>query len=416
MNKHKLNQAGFHLIYPLIVIFVIILIGVVGWRVYDMQQKQAKPQTSSGQVDRTDPFIQQYGNNCEDKPRVSFTNSPITTDQLGFIHPMGKVDDGHVTPTDHVYLTPLNPDAADNSYNVVMPADGRVVQIDAMPAQYIGDRQGVQTAPSDHRVVIAHSCQYYSIFIHVHKLSDKLAQEAGQIEPGKAKQVLISLNAGEPIGQIGGNPVDWTLVDLQTKLSGFISPALYQTEPWKIHSIDPLSVYSEPLQSQLAAKSLRSRKPVGGKIDYDKAGSLVGNWFRAGTNGYKGASQDRYWDGHLSVAPSYIDPDHTVVSLGNWQGKATQFAVKGNVDPTQITKTNSPVKYELLQLSYMTPEGANWSGRNFASGLSVNQRGNVIGTIMFEVQDGEKLKVEKFPGKTADQVNVFTGAAEIYER
>jgi hypothetical protein len=32
------------------------------------------------------------------------------------------------------------------------------------------------------------------------------------------------------------------------------------------------------------------------------------------------------------------------------------------------------------------------------------------------VMDGEKLKFEGFPGKTADQVTGFTAAAQTYER
>lgn len=413
----KLNQAGFHLLYVVVVLVIIGAIALVGWRVAGTQRGDSGGKSHQAAVNRNDLFVQQYGNNCDDKPSPAFTSSPIATDQVGYIIPMGQMSDGHVTPTDHVYVAPLNPDAADNSYNVVMPADGKVVYVAAMPAQYIGDKKDTKTAPEDHRIVVSFNCQYYSIFIHVHQLSDKLKAEVGDLTPNTNKQLALNLRAGDPIGKIGGNPVDWTMVDTEATLKGFISPRLYEREPWKMHTIDPFSMYKGTLRSQLEAKSLRSEKPIGGKIDYDKRGALVGNWFKSGTNGYEGTSPERYWDGHLSVVPDHIDPNSTIVSIGNWQGSAKQFAVKGTVDPSQITKANSPVKYELMALNYETPEAAPWNPHSgFVRGLKVSQHNPVAGTIMFEVQDGEKLRVETFPGKTAAQVNVLTPAAQIYER
>lgn len=413
----KLNQSGFHLSYLLIFIAILGLIGFAGWRVFTMQKDKTGNSKSSSKIDRNNAFLQQNGQNCDDTPTPTFTNAPVAVDQIRFIQPMGAMLDGHITPTDHAYISPLNPRAADNSYNVVMPADGKIVGVGAMPASYIGDMTGQTMAPEDHRIVVSFNCRYFAIFIHVHQLSDALKQEVGTLEPNQSKQVNLSLKAGDPIGKIGGNPVDWTMVDVQTTLKGFITPSYYEREPWKIHSIDPFSVYSGTLKEQLQAKSLRTAAPIGGKIDYDKAGALIGNWFKVGTNGYQGASQDRYYDGHLAVVPDYIDPNTTIVSIGNWQGKARQFAVKGSVDPSKATKATSPVKYELTSIRYMTPEGANWNAmEGLVKGLKVSQNEPIVGTILFEVQDGNKIKIQKFPGKTADQVSAFDANAETYER
>lgn len=413
----KLNQSGFHFIYLAVFIVIVAVIGFAGYRVISMQQKKDGGGKSTSKVDRNNAFLQQYGQNCDNVPTPTFSNSPVATDQIRFIQPMGAMMDGHVTPTDHVYVSPLNPKAADNSYNVVMPADGKIVQVGAMPASYIGDMAGQTVAPEDHRIVVSFNCRYFAIFIHVHQLSDAIKAEVGEIAPNENKQLNLSLKAGEPIGKIGGNPVDWTMVDVQTTLKGFITPSNYEREPWKIHSIDPFSVYTGNLREQLEAKSLRSKAPLGGKIDYDKAGALIGNWFKTGTNGYEGASQDRYYDGHLAVVPDYIDPDTTIVSIGNWEGKARQFVVRGDVDPSKATKANSPVKYELTSIRYITPEGADWNAMGgLVKGLKLSQDEPVIGTILFEVQDGNKIKIQKFPGKTADQVSAFDANAQTYER
>jgi hypothetical protein len=366
-------------------------------------------------LNQDDPFTQQHLQGCKDT-KVSFTHAPVPLEQMGYIIPMGQMSDGHVTPTDHVYVAPLNQSAADNTTDVVMPADGKIIGIGAMPAQYIGDKNQ-QVAPEDHRVIVQHNCQYVSIFIHIHQLSEKVQSAIGaKLKPNENKQLTLELKAGEKIGKIGGNPVDWTLADAKKKLSGFITPDLYKGESWKIHTIDPIAIYSGSLKDQLVAKSLRTTEPYGGKIDYDKKGALVGNWFREGTNGYMGASQDRYYDGHLAVAPHHVDPTATVVSMGNWQGKAAQLVAKaGAPDPAKVTSANGPVKYELTDISMAAPNGSQLSGM-LVKGAKVILTGPTKGTVLFQVMDGEKLKFERFPGKTAAQVSGFTSAAQTYVR
>jgi hypothetical protein len=337
-------------------------------------------------------------------------------DKMGYIRPLGSMLDGHVTPVDHVYVAPKSRSVADNTYPVLMPADGEVVDVGRMPDQYIGDRADVKLAQEDHRLTLRFSCRYYSIYIHVHKLEGDVAKAASDLQAGASKKTNIELKAGDTIGYIGGDTFDWTPIDVKTTLKGFISPALYQGESWKVHTVSPFDLYTGDLKAQMEAKSLRTTKPVGGKIDYDEKGKLVGSWFREGTNGYSGSDQSRYWDGHLSVVPDYIDPSTTIVSIGNWDGTAKQFMVSSSVDPSKISKTDGIVKYELKSMSYLTKSGSAWDGNSLVQGLHGSPSGSVAGTIVFEVQDGEKLKVEKFIGKSASQVEGFTSAAQTYER
>jgi hypothetical protein len=413
----KLNQAGFHLIPVLLFIVVIGAVGFVGYKVMNADKNKNGAGTQNSQSGDTQSFMQQYGDTCKDRS-VKFTGSPVPLNQLGYIEPLGKVSDGHVTPTDHVYLAPKDPQAADNTTDVVMPADGTVVEIDRMPDQYIGDQQH-QTAPEDHRLVISFSCRYFSIFIHVHRLAPALAAAAGQQEPNSQKRVALELKAGDLLGKIGGAPVDWTPIDTDHKLKGFIDPALYDSEAWKIYTVSPFELYSGSIKQQMEAKSLRTVAPLGGKIDWDLKGRLQGNWFREGTNGYAGNNKNqmgRYWDGHLSVAPNYIDGVTPIVSIGNWQGTAQQFAAKGSFDPAAVGTSTGPVKVELTGIEYVTSGGTPVDPMHPQKGMKVYTGGTVSGTILFQVEKGEKLKVEKFPGKTAAQVSGFTSAAQTYTR
>lgn len=364
-------------------------------------------------------FMQQYGNGCKERD-VSFTSPPMKMNELAFIRPLGAMRDGHVTPTDHVYLGASNPNAADNTYAVLMPADGTVTEISAMPAQYIGDIGGQQVATEDHRIVISHSCRYFSIYIHVHKLSDPLKSVVGTLKPNENKRADVDLKAGDIVGYIGKDTFDWTPIDTSKTLNGFITPSLYQSESWKVHTVSPFDLYKDTLKKELEAKSLRSVTPVGGKIDYDQPGKLIGTWFRQGSGGYSGNSpggEGRYWDGHLSIVPDYIDPAYTIVSIGNWNGSAKQLVVDGKVNPANITEKNGLVKYEVKGFDgYVTMDGRFWDNHSLLKGLHPDQSQTNQGTIALQVMPGEKLKLEKFPGKTANQVAAFTSAAQIYER
>jgi hypothetical protein len=389
--------------------------------------KQKPNTTSKASTTKTEPkaedpladnvFMGQYGANCKERD-VKFTSAPMQMDQLSYIRPLGAVSDSHVTPTDHVYIggNPATKDS--NAYAVLMPADGTVTSVAAMPSQYIGDRNEQKTATEDHNIWISHSCRYFSNYIHIHRLSDKLKAAAGTLEPGaQGKQVNMELKAGEVIGYVGAETFDWIPIDTTVRLKGIISPSQYNNaEPWKPHVVSPFDLYTGTLKTELEAKSIRSAAPVGGRIDYDQPGKLIGVWFREGSGGYSGNDQSRYWDGHLAIVPDYLDPKFTVVSFGNWtDNKAKQMSVSVGEDPAKVTTSSGAVKYELRNLMYAGTNPMDRYGY-MAKGQYPDKTAPLAGTLLVEVLPGEKLKVEKFPGKAPADVSGFTDAAQTYER
>lgn len=410
----KNRENGFaHLGLILFLVLVVGFIGFAGWKV--LQNKDGKSGSSSA-ARKNDVFLGQYGQGCKDRP-VSFTSPPLKLSDLSYIRPLGAMGDSHVTPTDHVYVGPPNLNAPDNSYAVLMPADGTITGVSAMPAQYIGDRTDVQKGGyEDHNIMISHSCRFFTNFIHIHKLSDKLRQAVGTLKPGERRSASVELKAGDVVGYIGGNTFDWIPIDTSTKLKGFITPKLYEGEAWKIHVVSAFDLYSEPLKSQLEAKSQRSVAPLGGMIDYDVAGTLQGNWFRKGTNGYKGNNQSRPWDGHLTIAPDSLDPKYTIFSTGNWTGSAKQFLLSATLDPVSINSESGFQVFDLRRLSYIGPSNGLSPLGQAEKGLHPAADNPIEGAVAVQVLPGEMLKVEKFPAKSASQVRGFTSAAEMYER
>ena len=393
----------------------LIIIGIVAVILNTVRQDNT-PQS----ITTPGSFSQTYKDTCKEHD-VAFTSPPMKMEDIGFIRPLGAMLDGHVTPTDHVYVGPVNSQVADNTYPVTMPADGTVVEVSRMPDQYVGDRAGQQLPSEDHRIVISFSCRYFAVFIHVHKLTDALRSKIGALSPNESKRTELTLKAGETVGYIGGSTFDWTPVDTSVTLPGFITPELYKGEPWKIHTISPFDLYTGELRAQLEAKSLRTAAPVGGKIDYDQKGKLIGNWFRSNSGGYTGSTEasanpGRYWDGHLAIVPDYIDPAYTIVSLGNWQDKAQQFLAVTKLDPAAISEQSGMVKIELSAFSYTSDSSPQWRGDGFAKDVHPRAISGSVGTLAVQVLPGEKLKIEKFTGKTPTQITGFTGAAETFER
>lgn len=336
--------------------------------------------------------------------RLSF--APMRLADINSIVPMGLMVGAHVTPSDHVYFEPKDRNAGRFRYDVIAPADGFIVSI-----QHRNRLDGsTEQARSydDYRVVLEHSGTFYCYFDLITRLESFVINGMGGTrQGGPPVRTRIPVKAGQVIGKVGGRTLDFGVVNLQGKLPGLLVPEHYDREPWKIHTVDPFDYFDEPLRGQLLALNLRKDKPLGGKIDFDVDGRLVGNWFLEGTNGYGGAGDPRgYWMGHLALVYHHLDPKLLIASMGDYEGRPRQFAVKGNVpDWRKVGPGDGLLRYELMPL--MRPSSADpLAGSN----------GAVQGVLLVELLDKRKLRLELFPGKSANEVSGFTDRARTYER
>ncbi len=349
---------------------------------------------------------------CTGQGIVEFTSPPMRIEDVGFIEPIGLMIGSHVTPIDHGYYTAKTwmsgSSREDPSIfvDVLSPAAGIVTSVQSMPTVYTSSSLG------DYRIMIHHTCTFYTIYIHVNQLSEKLQAVANT---GKT----VTVEAGEIIGKAPG--FDFSVHDEEVTLKGFIVPENYMVEPWKLHTVDIFDHFTEPIRTQLLDKNIRQKEPRGGKIDYDLDGKLVGNWFVEGTNYtglYDGADHYGYYATHLAFAYEGLDPSLIIVSMGNYGGEPKQFAVKGNKpDPSQVDTQSGLVKYELVGFDYLTDTGNRWDRRSFAKIVKAyGYDEHVSGTALVQMLEDRKIKFEVFPGKTAAQASGFTEKAKIYER
>lgn len=339
---------------------------------------------------------------------VVFDHPPVDLNAVELLVPFGLVSGSHVTPVDHQYFQ--NFPEPDRAIDVYSPGAGRVVSIQHFGVPVSENAEGLV---DDFRLVIEHTCTISSIFIHIDELIPRLAAYDPGI--GSYAEVDVEVTEGELIGTFTEN-VDYNVVDLDFTVDGLIDPTSYQQEPWKIHVPDTFDYFTPKIRERLEALSLRTAEPRAGRFAYDIDGRLSGNWFLEGTNGYGGATPDRYWAGHLSFAYDYLDPSMVVVSIGTFDGRSRQFAMLGDgPDPAEVSVDSGLVVYDLVDWDYFVV-GEHWDRRSHATGIEAVPGDVVQGAIAVQLIGNRTLLVGVFPGSTSADVSALGPDASTYTR
>ncbi|MEX0881705.1 MAG: hypothetical protein WDZ34_02435 [Candidatus Saccharimonadales bacterium] len=407
--RYKRNQWGFHHIGLILLAVVLVVIGLVGYRVL----KQNSQDSASNIINSNQPAATKAvkagqllsGGKCQGTDKLTFTHLPMRPQDFSILIPYGLVVGDHVTPIDHQYFSPADYKSPRDAYPVYAMADATITDI-----QPRTNERG-----TEYRFVFTYSCTSLYYYDLVTSLAPKLKQAYD------SRRVEIPVKAGEKIGAIGGQTLDFAYWDTDKPLTGFIKPSSYDAEAWKLYTADPYPRYTKELRELLTARNPRVAEPIAGKIDYDQPGKLIGNWFLEGTNGYaghQGTQGGSYATGHLSFAPEHFDPSFFVISMGNYNGQPAQFVTKANKpDPADVSQASGLVKYELVQINYLKADGSFWNRTSFAKPIKADNSNSVVGVVLVQLIDGgNKLKFQAFPSKTASQVSGFTSAAKTYER
>lgn len=384
------------------------------------------PQPGSGSSEQ----LQQTGRDlvgsqfpgCSGSGPVDFAVSPMRDEDILQLIPYGTLVGVHVTPIDHMYFEPFDSSLGRDAYEVRVIQDGVIHSLEPRDVN-IGSGEA---RLREWRMEISHSCTFMSYFDLLTSLDPEIeaAWQKTQVDH-TSPWVGIPVKAGQVIGRIGGQTLDFGVYDYEITLPGFITPALYEREPWKVHTVDPFPYFPDEIRTALLDKMLRQAEPRAGKIDHDVAGTLSGNWFQEGTNGYGGANPFSYWDGHLAIVPDALDPTQWRYSTGNFSGEsgdARQFGIKGNTpNPRLVTAETGLVTYELVDWSYYNrdngslPEGGHEDVRP-GDDIGAFNGDWVRGVALLQLNADGTLKSQVFPEKIASEVTGFTSAAKTYER
>src|SRR3989344_396904 len=358
---------------------------------------------------------------CQGTGTVTFSNLPMAISDIGNVQPYGIMVGAHVIPTSHGYISPADFRGPRDQYPVYAIAYGYIVNV-SHRGEAVGDNLDPSRVTDEYQLWFEHSCTFYTYYDLLTSLSADLQLVVGKLTGFQNKNVRIPIKAGQVVGRIGGQTVDFGVWNFEKKPAFFANPNSYEED--RPYLDDMFKYFNEPLKNQLLVKAVRVVEPRSGRVDYDMTGKMVGGWFKDGSGGFQGPPgiQDtlgrRAWDGHLAIAYDFIDPSAIKFSVGNWQGAATQFAVKGNTpDPATIGVESGMIKYELTEGGYVDGDtGHTVMLDRVVANPKLKSQNQVKGTALAQLITPDKLKIELFPNKTAAEVTAFTTAAQIYTR
>lgn len=352
---------------------------------------------------------------CNGRGPVTLGTSPMKEEDFAFIIPYGLMIGAHVTPIDHQYFSPTIFSSPRDTYEVRAMADGRIVDIQHRVHPPSEDNP---SGTDEYRLVFTHTCTFFTYYDLLTSLASDIKAEFEKEARDNYASVDIPVTEGQLIGRIGGQTLDFAVWNTEITLEGFVVPEHYDSEAWKIHTVNPYDYYSEELKTLLTAKNLRVVEPIAGKIDYDIDGKLAGNWFLEGSGGYGGGGGGfDYWKTHLSIVYNHIDPSAIIVSIGDFNGESQQYGVRGNFpDPAEIGVASGLIKYELVQFDYIQPDGQHWDRDSLVQGLRVVEASELGGCVLFEMIEERKVKMEGFPDQLCSGISGFSSEAKFYER
>ncbi|MEK7535167.1 MAG: hypothetical protein AAB563_02075 [Patescibacteria group bacterium] len=394
-----------------VVIVVIVILAVVGGVFFSNRSRRqtvSVPDPKSSQNEKDSATVkagkQLSNNNCTGSGSGELTRLPMDESDYAMILPYGLMVGGHVTPIDHQYFSPTVFNSPRDTYPVYAMADSKIVDI-----QPRTNERG-----TEYRFVFTMSCTFLYYYDLVTSLTPELKTAVDQ------RKFSIDVKAGQLVGRIGGQTLDFAVWDTTKPLMNFVNPKSYEGEAWKIYTSDPLDYYTPEIKTLALSKYIRTAAPLSGRIDYDINGKLIGSWFAKGSGGYAGPGGGRegYWAGHLAIAPDYIDNSATIISFGSWNdGEAKQFVAKNPTDPATIGVASGLTKYELYSWRYSKSDGQMWDNMKLARDLKVKVNENDSGgCVLFQLTEPRVLKMEQFPNQKCAAVISFSGKEIIYER
>jgi hypothetical protein len=352
---------------------------------------------------------------CSGTAKPQLTQLPMEANDYAFILPYGVMVGGHVTPVDHQYFSPTVFDSPPDAYPVYAIADGYLHSIQTRT--HAGQGSYRNQTITDYRLVFSLSCRLLYYYDLVTSLAPGLADQL------QASNGRLRVTAGQLIGRIGNQTLDFAVWDTERPLTHFIAPEHYDREQWKIYTADPLAYYDSATSAQALAKYIRTTEPPSGRIDFDNDGFLIGNWFRenadGSTTGYAGSGGATYWDTHLAFAPHFLDPSAFIISIGNWpqpEGASQFVAVEGAPDPALVNAATGLVKYSLASFEQRV-NSQPWNGMSKPIGsVQIVRQGKAKGCLLVQMLAGREIRAEAVPGDDCASVSGFSAAAVKYIR
>ena len=306
--------------------------------------------------------------------------SPLDTATVFATSPLGNLGPpGHVLPTDHVYISFVNPFGGNQQAN-----DCR-----ARPVYAAGSGVVIFTlvteAAGDTKVEIQMTKTFHYYYDHVLLL------------PGI--KVGSHVNAGDQIATTTGRcpSMDLGVWDEDVTLSRVVNAARYG--PSTLHAASPYKYFTPALRDFYYSKSrVFEGVPADrdGRIDWSVSGRLVGDWFHSSLAGATYAASTGSMAGWVK----------TIGFVYDWYDISPRISIGGTLTTAGVLK---PAATDPDPATVSTASGV------VAYQCTPRTGGIAAGWMLVQMTAADRIKVEYFVGATSRPA-AFTGAAQEYIR
>jgi len=287
---------------------------------------------------------------ASDSSSLHFTVSPMDVASIIYITPLGAMaPSGHTLPTDHGYF-----------YHSMGPGP-------IAPVSVYAPAGGVVTTNSNGRIDVRVN-SVYSYWL-------------GPLVFASGITTGVTVEAGTLLGSHATAPAFDFSVMRTTQSLNLINPLRYSPETLQADGF--IQYFDEPVRSAIVAKVLRTGSQLDGRIDYDVAGTLAGNWFAEDLPVQDSGKGGDLFVGtrKLAFARDVFSPDHQRVSIGGLGMTGLYATPDGDTDFASVTAGSGLVVYRMLHVG--EPQSP-------TSDLQ-------IGWLLVQVQDAQHLRVEAVP-------------------
>jgi hypothetical protein len=320
---------------------------------------------------------------------VFFDYVPVDLTGVSYFVPMGEPN---VYPKDHGGFPLVSP--------LTLPADVPVFAVRSGVIIVAG--RGTRFLPDgtpydDYRIRLQISKNVIVNYAHVSALNFTLLPELEDLPVDEmGHDVEIIVQSGDTIGWVGPHgAMDFSVTDKSLNLN-LLNPSRYPED--HIYSADIYNYFKSPLLEKMVMIAARDAPPWGGKVDYDVAGRIIGNWFLEGT------TSTIQWSHQLSIVYDHLSADRIFVSDGSPMNDVPGFQGPGAPDiwwvkdnsprPEQVGISDGIVQYQLI-----------WP-RSISN--------TVQGVMLVQMIDENSIQVEIFKESLSE--SAFTSAARVYVR
>ncbi len=305
--------------------------------------------------------------------------SPLDTTTVFAASPLGMLaPPGHVLPTDHVYISFVDPWGGNQQANDCSARPVRAAGSGYVMFTYVTESAG------DTKVQIQMTKTFYYYYDHV------------LLKAGVGVGTFV--NAGDVIGTTTGRcpSMDLGVIDLDVT-----APRLFNTKRYSYtaHAASPYKYFSEPLRSfYLSRIRMYEGVPIykEGRIDWGVAGKLSGDWFHNSIASDDGTLSmgPQGWPKSISFARDWFDSTKVRISIGGTIATPGVVSIKStDPDPASVSMASGIVAYQTTPI------------------LGFIQAGWMLAQMIAD----DRIRVEYFAGATLKPA-AFTGSAQDYVR